>query len=195
MSSVFISHSSASAAAGRIERAFARAGFTTWLDNSDLGVGTLLRNALTDAIRQSRAVVLVWSEPASRSRWVSSEILTAFHMNRFILPCIDDDTPLPQFLSQAVYLDLRKGGNDALGRLVRAAEQAPAAANRLPPRVASFSLDLHEAYDRLARLQQNVTGPLQQRDLAAAAAAQLDLDPENEGSGRRDVAVPARGVG
>ena len=59
----------------------------------------------TTAIRNSRAMVLVWSEPASRSRWVSAEILTAFHMDRYILPCVTDDTPLPQFFGHPVYLD------------------------------------------------------------------------------------------
>jgi hypothetical protein len=179
MPSVFISHSSASAdAAARLERAFEGAGFDVWLDASDLGTGTLLRNELDAAIEQSQAVVLVWSEPASRSRWVSAEILTAFHRNRFILPCVTDDTPLPQFLGRSVYLDLRRAGDDAVRRLVRDAGSAPALANPLPPRVGSPSGEMLLAYNRLGRLQEGVTGRLSKRDVAGAADAQARLDLE-----------------
>jgi hypothetical protein len=175
--SVFISHSSATAtAAARIEKAFLAAGHEAWLDNSDLGLGVQLRPELNDAIRASRAMVLVWSEPASRSRWVSAEILTAFHMDRYILPCVTDDAPLPQFFGRPVYLDLRTAGDDALARLVRAAEDAPDSANPLPPLVASPSPELIRARDRLARGQERVGEALDKRRLAAAARAQKALD-------------------
>jgi hypothetical protein len=174
---VFISHSSATAAAAaRIEKAFLAAGHGAWLDNSDLGLGVQLRPELHDAIRASRAMVLVWSAPASRSRWVSAEILTAFHMDRFILPCVTDATPLPQFFGGPVYLDLRTAGDDALARLVHAAEDAPDSANPLPPLVASSSPELIRARDRLARGQERVGEALGKRRLAAAARAQQTLD-------------------
>ena len=177
MHNVFISHSSATAAAaGRIEQAFAAAGFEAWLDTSDLGLGVQLRPELHDAIRSSRAMVLVWSEPASRSRWVSAEILTAFHMDRFILPCVTDGTPLPQFFGHPVYLDMRTAGDDALARLVHAAETAPDAANPVPPVVASPSPDLLRACDGLANGQDTVNAALGKRRLAAAARAQQALD-------------------
>jgi hypothetical protein len=179
MSNVFISHSSASsAAAARLERAFEAADFDVWLDASDLGAGSLLRNELAAAIEQSQAVVLVWSEPASRSRWVSAEILTAFHRNRFILPCVTDDTPLPHFLSQSVYLDLRKSGDDAVRRLVRDAGSAPARANPLPPRVGAPSGEMLLSYNRLGRQQEAVIGHLEKHGVAAAVEAQARLDLE-----------------
>jgi hypothetical protein len=178
MPSVFISHSSASAAeAARIEQAFTTAGFDAWLDNSDLGVGVQLRPELHDAIRNSRAVVLVWSAPASRSRWVSAEILTAFHLNRYIEPCVTDDTPLPEFLGRPVYLDLRQASDAALGRLVRSAEAAPPSANPVAPRVSAPSSELIRERDRLAQLQMRVTDALEKGGLAAAARAQRTLDP------------------
>ena len=146
MHTVFISHSSATAAAAaRIELAFKAAGFDAWLDNSDLGLGVQLRPELHHSIRNSRAMVLVWSEAASRSRWVSAEILTAFHMDRYILPCVTDDTPLPQFFRHLVYLDMRTASDDGLQRLVQAVEHAPASANPLPPFVADPSPELIRA--------------------------------------------------
>lgn len=177
MHSVFISHSSATAAAAaRIERAFTAAGFEAWLDNSDLGLGVQLRSELHDAIRTSRAMVLVWSEPASRSRWVSAEILTAYHMDRYILPCVTDDAPLPRFFGHPVYLDLRTAGDDALPRLVQAVERAPASANPLQPLVAAPSPELIRARDRLVRGQARVNDALEKRQLAAAAREQHALD-------------------
>jgi len=176
--SVFISHSSTTAAAAaRIEVAFKTAGFEAWLDNSDLGLGVQLRPEIHDNIRNSRAMVLVWSEPASRSRWVSAEILTAFHMDRFILPCVTDGTPLPQFFGHLVYLDLRVADDAALQRLVKAAEEAPASANPLPPFVSSPRPELVAAGDRLMRGQARVNDALGRRQLKAAARAQGTLDP------------------
>ena len=79
-SRVFVSHSSADAAAAkRVREALEAARFDVWLDSSDIRLGVLLRNELHEAIAKSRAVTLLWSEPASKSRWVAAEILTAFH--------------------------------------------------------------------------------------------------------------------
>lgn len=176
---VFISHSSATAAAAaRVEHAFVAAGFDAWLDNSDLGLGVQLRSELHDSIRNSRAMVLVWSEPASRSRWVSAEILTAFHMDRYIVPCVTDGTPLPQFFGHPVYLDLRAATDDGLRRLVHAVETAPASANPVAPVVASPSAELIRARDRLIRGQARVNDALGTRQLAAAARAQKTLDAQ-----------------
>ena len=190
---VFISHSSATAAAAaRIEQAFLAAGHEAWLDNSDLGLGVHLRPELHGAIRASRAMVLVWSEPASRSRWVSAEILTAFHMDRFILPCVTDDAPLPQFFGRPVYLDLRTARDETLARLVRAAESAPDSANPLPPLVEAPSPELIRARDRIARGQDRVGAALDKRRLGAAARAQQALDApmaEAEARWRFDLTV------
>jgi hypothetical protein len=179
MASVFISHSSANAAeAARLERVFTAAGFGAWLDNSDLGVGVQLRPELHDAIRSSNAVVLVWSEPASRSRWVSAEILTAFHLGRFIIPCATDDSPLPAFLGRPVYLRLATASDEALQRLVRSVETAPPSANPVAPHVSAPSPELLRERDRLAQGQARVTDLLDARKLAAAARAQKALDPK-----------------
>lgn|SRR5262245_62000370 len=178
-SPVFVSHSSTTTAAARqVETALEGAGFTAWLDYSDIQIGGLLRNELHDAIRESRAVVLIWSAAAAESRWVSAEILTAFHMDRFIVPCVVDDTPLPQFLGSSVFVDLRKAGGDGLRQIARGVELAPAHANLLPPRVAAPSIDMKLAAAGLYERQKLVTRPLMKRDLATAANAQAQLDPD-----------------
>ena len=176
--SVFVSHSSADAAAAkRVAEALEIARFDVWLDSSDIRLGVLLRNELHQAIAKSRAVVLLWSEAAVKSRWVAAEILTAFHMDRFIVPCVVDDTPLPQFLASSVYLDLRRNQSEALTRLAHAVEHAPDQANPLPPRMASASAELTRTIETIAAAQEKVTTPMAKRDLKSAAAVQEALDP------------------
>src|SRR5262245_48248236 len=90
----FISRSSANAAlAGRIERALESDGLPVWLDRSKIRAGQLLRPELQGAIGGSRVLVLLWSKAAAKSRWVAAEILTAFHLNRFVVACVCDKTP------------------------------------------------------------------------------------------------------
>jgi thymidine phosphorylase len=84
--SIFISHSSVNLEiAKQVEAALAAGRFDVWLDDSDIRVGVLLGKKLLKAVEASRAVVLIWSEAAKNSAWVTTEILAAFHLNRFIL--------------------------------------------------------------------------------------------------------------
>jgi hypothetical protein len=67
----FLSHASQDVEfAVRVQRSLQANGITAWIDGSNLDFGALLRDELQDAIRNSRVLVLLWSEAASRSRWV-----------------------------------------------------------------------------------------------------------------------------
>ncbi len=139
----FISHSSEnSGLAVRIEEFLDKNGLDVWLDHSDLRLGVLLRDELQYEIKKSRVLILLWSAPASTSRWVAAEVMMAFHLDRFIIPCVLDDTPVPEFLRNTVFLDVRPNETDALNRLLKAVQEAPAAANKLPPVVRSPSPEL-----------------------------------------------------
>src|ERR1700730_13301993 len=108
-SDVFISHASEdSRVASRLAQSLQDGKLKVWIDDTSIKFGVLLRNELQSAIRNSRVLVLLWSKPASKSRWVMAEIFTAFHLGRFIIPCVLDPTPLPQFLQNSVYLDRRR---------------------------------------------------------------------------------------
>lgn len=132
----FISHAHADAElAQRLETGLAAEGLAVWLDRSDIRLGGLLRAELQQNIRNSRALILLWSKHAARSRWVATEWLMAFHQNRFILPCALDETPLLEWLGEPVWIDLRRarpGSGDALIPILRrAVEQAPPHANEV----------------------------------------------------------------
>jgi hypothetical protein len=94
-----ISHSSADRkVVSKLEKALGAAGLSVWLDDSDVTLGALLGKELQDSIRASHVLLLLWSEHAASSRWVASEWLTAFHLNRYIVPRGLDGTALPQCL-------------------------------------------------------------------------------------------------
>lgn len=134
----FVSHASGdSKIAAVLVRSLSKSGLTAWIDRSNVGFGQLLRNELHTAIRDSRSLVLLWSKAASRSRWVMAEVFVAFHQNRFIIPCVLDRTPLPQFLGNAAYLDRRRDGNRLGLELCRSVVTAPDHANEVAPLIAS----------------------------------------------------------
>ncbi len=173
----FISHSSANAdLAGRIERALEDDGLPVWLDRSEIRAGQLLRQELQGAIKNSRALVLLWSKAAAKSRWVAAEILTAFHLNRFVVACVCDKTPLPYFLQNTIFLNIAPRTRGWVEPLRRAVREAPAAANDVPVRMAGQDAARDQAIRDLANGQTTVTDPLQRNDRAAAQKAQRALD-------------------
>ena len=124
--SVFISHCSVNLEdAKQIETALTDRGFEVWLDDSNIRVGVLLGKELLQAIAASRAVALIWSAAAKDSAWVTTEILAAFHLNRFILPYTLDTTEFPQFLSQSIHRDLTKDRGGVLAKLPQDVKRAP----------------------------------------------------------------------
>ena len=173
----FISHSSKNRLLARkVEASLAAAGLKAWLDDSDLNLGALLRSELQKQIGGSRTVVLLWSKPASQSRWINAEWLTAYHLDKFIVPCKLDDTLLPQCLQSTVYMPLGRGSRASLERVTRAVREAPAARNDVLPPMRSESADLAAAIATTANDQQLMTDALLARDLDKASELQQLLD-------------------
>ena len=174
----FLSHSSANRElAAELERDLEAAGLSVWLDDSEIRLGVLLADELRESIQNSRAFVLLWSEPASRSRWVISEILTAFHLERFIVPCKVDDTESPYFLGRSIFIDLsNRSRGDHAERLVRAIQEAPVAPNPLPPRVAAVPPEVKDIVSAIAESQQALGEFLVRSKLEAAGEIHERLD-------------------
>jgi hypothetical protein len=174
---IFISHSSKDTSQSvRIEKALEQDGHDVWLDRSDIRLGVLLRAELQSAIRENQAVVLVWSKAAAASRWVAAEIITAFHLKRFIIPCVVDNTPLPQFLDNTVYLDFRANPRTALRSLRRAVGDVPGTANSISKVISSQSPDLQEMVRLIAQTQDVELDRLGKRDLAGAGQMHARVD-------------------
>jgi len=176
--SVFISHSSVNLKTARqVEAALQTAGFDAWLDRSDIHVGALLRSELQHAIKASHAVVLLWSKAAAASRWVAAEILTAFHLNRFIVPCVLSKTDLPPLLSRSVYFRLGGNRTDVLQRMTQQLAQAPRARNPWTTVNIYQSQDLSQTIQDLYGQQHTEMDQVERGDLVAAKKSHAKLDP------------------
>jgi TIR domain len=174
---VFISHSSKDTAqAEQIERTLEKDGHDVWLDHSDIRLGVLLREELHSVIRKSRAIVLVWSKAAAASRWVAAEILVAFHLKRFIIPCVVDNTSLPQLLDNTVYLNFPANEKNALRNLRREIPTVPKTANTFSKVMSSQSADLQQAIQLIAHGQAVELERLEQRDLKGAREMHTVVD-------------------
>ena len=148
----FLSHASQDGKfAARIQRALQTSGLKCWMDNSDLAFGALLRDELQHTIQNNRVLVLLWSQAAFQSRWVMAEIFTAFHLDRFIVPCALDATPLPQFLQNTAYLNRRRDQADIGEKLARAIGAAPASANKVGPWLGGRKASVQSLLDDIAR--------------------------------------------
>lgn len=163
----FISHASIDKA--RVRQLMARlksSRLKPWVDETGVQYGGLLRDGLQDAIQASKTFVLVWSKTASKSRWVIAELLTAFHLGRFIIPCVFDKTPLPQFLGNAAYLDHKREGRRLGDALLAAIRAAPARRNKIMPLMAAPRAEVLN--------QSEAIGRTQRQEMAALGAEKLD---------------------
>jgi len=178
MTDGFISHSSANRAlAVRLEKALEATGLSIWLDDSEIRLGVLLGQELHESIRKARAVILLWSDQASKSRWIATEWLTAFHLGRFIVPCSLDDTPLPQCLRGTVYLRIRRVTPGIVEDLARTLRDAPRRRNEVPPTMGGQSPALVEAINTIAGRQYAMHTELETWNLTKARSLQAKLDP------------------
>ena len=116
----------------QIEEALEDDGLQVWLDHLENRLGALLRRELQTAIKNSHILILLWSKAAAKSRWVAAEVLTAFHLDRFIVACVYDNTPLPYFLQNTIHLNLQGCKAHWGDRLRRAVRESPGAANEIP---------------------------------------------------------------
>ena len=168
----FISHASEQVAtAKRLRRALERNGLHVWMDDAKIRAGILLRDQLSAAIQEAKAFVLLWSKAAARSRWVSAELLTAFHVDRPIIPCSFDTAPLPQFMSNLLRVDVPGKNRQWISSVTRAVRDAPPRAF-VPIVMTSQEPRLKDVANALAEAQQIVLAGFARRDLATAQEAQ-----------------------
>jgi len=173
--SVFISHSSVNLEiAKQVEAALAAGGFNVWLDDSDIRVGVLLGKELLKAVKASRAVVLIWSEAAKNSAWVTTEILAAFHLNRFILPYALDAAEFPQLLSRSIHGNLRTERAATLTKLVQDVRRAPRSRNEFTGVTAYQPPELETTIRELNDAQMAVLGRVGNNDLVDAERPQQE---------------------
>ena len=146
MPDIFLSYSREdNAIATRFANAFKRAGFTVWWDQA-LRSGETYDEVTEHALREAKAVVVLWSRHSVNSRWVRSEATIADRMHTLVPVTIEAcDRPVMFELTQTTDLSHWKGNaNDrtwsALVSDVRRLVQTEAVAKPLPvfiPKISS----------------------------------------------------------
>jgi hypothetical protein len=149
----FISYSSKnSAIASKIKEELENNKFSIWLDTSELEYGVLLRDQIQSSIFNSRVLILLWSRYAYKSRWVRAELLSAFHSRHFLIPCVLDNTKLPQFLQDTKYIDLRNN-KDNVENLSIAIRNAPNSSNIILPFIGGINPELAKILPQIIQKQ------------------------------------------
>jgi TIR domain len=173
----FISHSSVDdGMARRLEGELEAEGLTVWLDDSDITLGVLLGRELQESILACRVLVLLWSEAAAASRWVTSEWLMAFHQGLLVLPCVLDETPLPQCLQNTTFVDVARAGGETATRLSRSIRSYQGGPTPVAPLMRSASAALQKAISAIVTGQAEFGDHLGRGDLKKAGRVQARLD-------------------
>jgi len=104
---VFIANARPDAAwAQRLSDALEHAGIKTWVDLSNIPIGTDWERSVIEALRASSALIVVVTRRAAASAWVAAEIKYAQNAGIKILPVMVEDDPLPG-LERLQHFDLR----------------------------------------------------------------------------------------
>jgi hypothetical protein len=113
MTKVFLSHSwekTDMEISERMNDLLKKDGARTWMDDEKTRGGDNLPDEICNALDWCEVLVMVWSEAASKSRWVKAEWTSVFNEKR-IVPCCLDKTKLPRLLKNNLYIDFRDFGN------------------------------------------------------------------------------------
>ena len=97
-------------------------GITVWRDQDNLYGGQHWPKAIGEAIAAHDVLLLVWSQEAAASHFVEFEWNTALALQKSILPCLLDQTPLPPALSAINGIDARLP-HEALPKILDALQQ------------------------------------------------------------------------
>lgn len=88
-----------------------------WLDTRRLAPGDAIQATIDAALERTDEVLLLWSRHASGSQAVRAEMATCRRIGRTMLPCLLDDTPLPEDVASTLGIVFRDGYDAGFGRL------------------------------------------------------------------------------
>ena len=102
----------------------------TWLDEWEIHIGESLHDAIAGALEASRFVAIVIAENFSDSRWASDEMKQALARERrenrtVVIPIMFADRPVPAFLEDKLYVDLRSNYFAGVTRLAALVHDIP----------------------------------------------------------------------
>jgi TIR domain-containing protein len=132
---VFLSHSSKDKPAVRkLAERLKRDGVRVWLDEWKILPGDMIGLKIEEALEKSRSLILVMSENAVESDWVTLERHAAIfrdpaNRHRRFIPLRLDDVDVGDMLRQFAYVDWRHPTDGEYAKLLAALRPAPSARN------------------------------------------------------------------
>jgi hypothetical protein len=119
---IFVSHSSKDGKlAMTIAAALERRGLSCWLSSRDIGAGENFQEAIVEAIRRARAMVLVFSHNANDSAEIKKELALAGQYGTIVIPVrAEEVVPTGAFkyeLATRQWVDLFENWEQAIERL------------------------------------------------------------------------------
>jgi hypothetical protein len=182
---VFISYSRPNRrTAYRLADDLARAKVDYWIDRERLESGDPLLDKLQAVLKKTRALALLWSRAASRSRFVKLEWQAAFYLKKRIIPCPLDETGLPPFLLPLISCDFRKSYKKGFAEMLAALHPSakkhprPRAILPSPPENGGVQVWIRRLSDR----QNAILKELASHGPSAALLLQRQLDPQMKGA-------------
>ena len=135
---VFISHSSKDKPIVRkLAQRLKADGLQVWFDEWEIKPGDMIGLKIEQALEQSRTLVLVMSENAFASDWVTLERHTAMfrdptNARRRFIPLRLDDAEIKDTLKQFSYVDWRQKSDEHYKKLLSACQVSEERSTKLP---------------------------------------------------------------
>ena len=105
---IFISYAwENQATAKQLQQAQQAAGAEVFVDYTGIQGGENLPTRISQALDWCDTLILLWSPVAAKSHWVELEWTSAVALNRRLIPCKLDETPLPKILWGKRYLEFK----------------------------------------------------------------------------------------
>lgn len=125
---IFISHSSVDKPFVReLDRRLRDSGYDTWLDEHEMVVGDPLAKKISEGLREARVVLVVVSDDAIKSRWLSFELNIATDRmvkgECHVIPVVLSNATMPAEVVGILYADFRGDFDDAFKSIERALQK------------------------------------------------------------------------
>ena len=116
---IFVSYSSQDIDnVNQISQLIEESNIEVFVSESSLEIGTELKPALKNAINNCDLFILLWTENAKNSEWVSQEIGIALAKNKTILPLVTSkELSLPGFIKDINHIAIYKDSNKGFSKL------------------------------------------------------------------------------
>lgn len=121
-----------------IEQQLARAGHTVWQDSKKVRAGDNILTKINEGMKAADALIVIVSKNSLNSKWVMNEFSAlAFgdisNNRRRIIPVLIDNSSIPSYLSNYLYLDFSTSVDSGLQRLLAALDTESTVKDRDPP--------------------------------------------------------------